>query len=250
MCWDTLLRMRKNVLIIEDNKACMDALAKITRECDSASAVFCADNVEKAYKIAMETRIDLFLVDIILEKTPGDVSGMFFVNHIREVKRYQFIPIIFVTSLENYRMSAYDNLHCYRYIEKPFDIKQVKETILSALEFPSACENINRFFHYRKDGIVYTLDTNSLIYASYYYRNMQIYMEQETVNVPYLTCKKMLKDLNDAYFMRCSRNTIVNKKYIDYVDQANRYIGMANGKILEIGSELKKSFLREFRYGH
>lgn len=242
--------MGKNILIIEDNKACMDALVKITRECDSTSAVFCADNVEKAYKIAIEKRIDLFLVDIILEKTPGDVSGMFFVNHVREIKHYQFIPIIFVTSLENYKMSAYDNLHCYKYIEKPFNVEQVKETIISALEFPNICENINRFFHYRKDGIIYSIDTNNLVYASYYYRNMQLHMKQEIIDVPYLTCKKLLQELNDEYFIRCSRNTIVNKKYIDYIDQTNRYIGMVNGKVLEIGSDLKKKFLREFRYGH
>ncbi len=242
--------MKKHILIIEDNKACTDTLVKITKECDSTSVIFCADTIQKAYQTAMEMPIDLFLVDIILGKEPGDVSGMTFVNHIREVKRYQFVPIIFVTSLEDYKMSAYDTLHCYQYIEKPFDIKQVRETILSALEFPCVYENSNRFFQYRKDKIIYNIDTNNLVYASYEARIMQLHMEQETVQVPYLTCRAMMGRLNAMYFLKCNRNTIINRRYIDYIDQTNRYVGMTNGKVLEIGSVLKKSFLRELGYDH
>lgn len=242
--------MRKNILIIEDNQICREALVKITKECDSASVIFCADNREKAYKIAMETRIDLFLVDIILEKTPGDVSGIVFADQIRGIKRYQFVPIIIITALENYRMNVYDNIHCYRYIEKPFDVEKLKETILSALEFPCIDESCNRFFYYRKDGIIYNVDTNELIYAAYEKRMMRLYMVQETVEVSYLTCNAMMKRLNNAYFIKCNRNTIINRKYIDYTDHANRYVHMRNGKVLEIGSVIKKSFLRELGYDH
>lgn len=240
--------MKKNILIIEDNPVCREALVKITRECDDTSVIFCAADSEKAYKTAIETRIDLFLVDIVLDKAPGDVSGILFADRIREIKRYQFVPIIFITALESYRMNVYDNIHCYRYIEKPFDIKQVKDTILAALEFPCLDENCNRFFYYKKDKIIYSVDTDDLIYAVYEKRAMWLYMTQETAKVSYMTCNDLLKQLNNANFIRCNRNTIINRRYIDFMDSVNRYVHMRNGKTLEIGSVLKKSFFRELGY--
>lgn len=223
----------------------MDALVKVTKECDSASVVFCADNSEKAYKIAMETRIDLFLVDIILEQTPGDVSGMVFANQIREVKRYQFVPIIFITALEDHKMDAYDSLHCYSYIEKPFDMDKLRETISSALEFPCIEEHSGRYFPYRKDGILYNLDTDNLMYAVYKGRMMELHLEQETVEVPYLTCTAMMGRLNNARFVRCSRKAIVNRRFIAQTDSVNRYLCMTDGTVLEIGSVLRKDFMRD-----
>lgn len=38
--------MKRNVLIIGDNKACMEALAELTLKCDTAGVIFCVDNSE------------------------------------------------------------------------------------------------------------------------------------------------------------------------------------------------------------
>lgn len=32
--------MKRNVLIVEDNRVCMEALAELTRKCDTVGAVF------------------------------------------------------------------------------------------------------------------------------------------------------------------------------------------------------------------
>ena len=48
------------------------------------------------------TKQRCILLDIILDpRTSGDASGMKFADHIREVERYHFTPIIFITGLED-----------------------------------------------------------------------------------------------------------------------------------------------------
>ena len=87
----------KTILILEDNAREMERLVKIVREQGAQNEVICAVNLEQAYHMAMEKSIDLFLLDIILDpRTAGDASGMKFADHIREVERYHFTPIIFI----------------------------------------------------------------------------------------------------------------------------------------------------------
>ncbi len=241
--------MKKNILIVEDNKTCMDALVEIVKECDSTSAIYCAENSAMAYKYAMEERIDLFLVDIMLDNAvQNDVSGIVFADKIRNIERYQFVPLIFLTSLEDYRMCAFQNLHCYSYIEKPFDFKKVKEIIGDALKYPVKDDRNNRYVYYRKDGILYSVDTEQIIYIETIRRTLYLHLRDEEIKIPYKTCSNMMHELNTEEFLQCSRNTIVNRSFIEYVDETNRYIRMKNGKLLELGRGLKKNFLKELNY--
>ena len=112
----------KTILILEDNVREMERLVKIVREQGAQNEVICAVNLEQAYHMAMEKSIDLFLLDIILDpRTSGDASGMKFADHIREVERYHFTPIIFISGLEDPSLYAYSDVQCYSYIEKPYD---------------------------------------------------------------------------------------------------------------------------------
>ena len=243
--------MKKNVLIIEDNKACMDALVEIVKECDSTSVIYCAENSAMAYKYAMEERIDLFLVDIVLDNNVlNDVSGIVFVDKIRKIDRYKFVPLIFVTSLEDHKMNAYQNLHCYKYIEKPFDFKKVKEIIAESLEYPVKDERNNKYLYYRKEGIVYSIEMEQIMYLEAVNRYLFVYTSNEKIELPYKTCSSMIRELNTDIFLQCNRNVIVNREFIEYTDEINRCITLKNGIMLEIGRIYKKKFLEELKYGH
>lgn len=242
--------MKKNVLIVEDNRASMDALVELTRECDSASVIYCATNSAMAYKYAMENRIDLFLVDIMLDsRVQNDVSGIVFADKMRQQERYKFVPMIFVTALEDQAMVAFHKLHCFGYIEKPFDFDRVRKTIREALQYPIKDERESQYFYYRKDGILYSIETDRIIYAEACMRVLSIHLPDETVQIPYMTCNSLLEKLNSQDFLQYSRNGILNRKYIDYIDETNRYIRMKNGDMLEIGRVLKKRFIQELNYG-
>lgn len=241
--------MKKNVLIVEDNRACMDALVELTRECDSTSVIYCAKDSAMAYKYAIENRIDLFLVDIMLDnEVQNDVSGIVFADKMRQIERYKFVPIIFVTALEDQAMVAFHKLHCYGYIEKPFDFDRVRKTIEEALKYPIRDERENEYIYYRKDGILYSIETERIIYMESIMRKMTVYLVDEQIEIPYMTCSAMMDKLNTDDFLQYSRNGILHRKYIDYVDEGNRYVRMKNGAMLEIGRIVKKKFIQELNY--
>ena len=154
----------KAVLIIEDNAASMEMLAKITNEVDPEIVVHRAVNQNEAYACAMRISIDLFLIDIMLDpKNPGDVSGMRFANRIRMVERYKYVPMIFITALEDARLYAYSDLHCYYYLEKPYDAKKAWEVITEALEVPQK-KNLPHDVFFRKDGILFKKNITEVVY--------------------------------------------------------------------------------------
>ncbi|MDE7206409.1 MAG: LytTR family DNA-binding domain-containing protein [Lachnospiraceae bacterium] len=224
----------------------MEALAELTRKCDTVGAVFCVDNSADAYKYAMENEIDLFLVDIILDgENAHDVSGIVLIDNLRKVMRYEFTPVIFITSLVDEAMNAFHNLHCYDYIEKPFDLEKVGKIISTALKAPLCDDRDCGVFYYRKDGVLYALNIDRMIYLETSFRNVMIYTLDETIEIPYMSLKNLMKDLPRKYFIQCSRNTVVNRRFIEYADKANQIVKLRNGKRIKIGGRMKKGFFEE-----
>lgn len=83
--------MKRNVLIIEDEPKCLSRLRSIVEKCELVNEVFCAENLEQAYACSMKETIDLFLVDIILTPSvPHDVSGVQFVEKIKQIDKYKY----------------------------------------------------------------------------------------------------------------------------------------------------------------
>ncbi len=238
--------MTRKILIVEDNIAHLQVLQKMVQDIQQDVIIFSADEVSSAYAIAMENRIDLFLIDIILSTDkPGDVSGLFFAQELRGISRYQFVPIIFITSLEDPKLFSYSQLHCYEYIEKPFDIKKVANTITNALKFPMMADQ-NKNIYFRNDGIVYSKCISEIICIENNRRRVTIHCVDDILEMPYKTCEKILQELDADCFIQCSRYSIVNKNFIESIDYTNRYIKMKHmEKAIELGIIMRREFKRK-----
>ena len=165
--------------------------------------------------------------------------GLRFAQKVREIKRYRFTPLVFITSLEDPQLYSYKQLHCLRYIEKPFDPKQVESIVLEALEFP-AQDDEERFAYFRKDGIIYAKHIHDIIYIETKRRKSVIHCKNDVLEVPYKTSDEILQELDSERFVRCSRYAIINVKYIEYLDFTNRYIKLKYvATPIEIGNSMK-----------
>lgn len=239
----------KKILILEDNSATLEQLTAIVQEVDSRNEVYPFDNVKDAYQCAMERTIDLFLIDIILDASQsGDASGLKYVENIRRVEHYSFTPVIFVTSLEDTKACAYENLHCYSFIEKPFRADRVKQVVEQCLKFPSSARNAKTLY-FRRDGIIFAVEREDIVYAESTEHSIHIHTRQgDVLKIPYQTLKKLLEEVDSADFIQCSRNTVINKNFIYNVDIPNRVIQLRDdfGRI-EIGVMFKKYVKEWFR---
>lgn len=215
---------RKKVLIIEDDAGSSEMLQKLICEIDVWIICYKASTVKQAYEILHENIIDVFIIDIILDTAIlGDVSGIRLAEEIRAIDRYAFTPILFITALEDPKLYAYSVLHSFKYIEKPFLVKETKESIREALRYKTV-EKSEKFLHFRKDGILFSVKEDSIIYMESKAHMLYIYTTKEKITIPYKTCKKMLVALDERWFVQCSRSAIVNRRYIYNIDTINLYI--------------------------
>lgn len=236
----------KQVLIVEDNSSSLEIICRIINDIEGLT-ILKAENLEKAYKYAIENNIGLFIVDLILNtKMPEDVSGISFIENIRRVERYKFTPVIVITALEDPKMYAYANLHCYSYFEKPYDKNELKKAVLGALEFRTL-KYEKEFYNYKKDGILYPIRIDEIIYITNNSLNTYIYQKNKKVlKMPYKSCKNMLLKLKSDKFVKCNKNTIINVDFILNIDPVNRYITLVNEYgVLEIGQRIKQKFLNK-----
>ena len=145
----------KTILVVEDNARNMETLVKIIENLKEDVIIKTASNQEEAIVQTMKSNIDLFMLDIMLNTSnPSDVSGMKFAEYIRSFEKYKYTPIIFITALEDPELYAYSGLHCYSYVEKPYNEEQVAKAVSEALKVPSVPEKPHNVF-FRKDGILY-----------------------------------------------------------------------------------------------
>lgn len=242
--------MIRNILIVEDNKEQADAICKILNELPRKLQIYCVANLEEAYKVINQTRIHLFLLDIILDNSNfSDVSGLNFAEDLRAYERYKYTPIIFITSLFDPKVYTYSQLHCYQYIEKPISVPRLRDTILSALDVP-VVQDKDRNMYFRKEGIIYSKKINEIIYIESSRRKIRVHCINDKLEIPHKTCKEMLKELDSEIFIQCSRFAIVNRNFIEEIDYTNRYIKLreCNEKV-DIGLRMMKEFRQRVENG-
>lgn len=239
-------KMKKQILIIEDHPKWMETICQIAEAVSYETKLYKASNLKDAYQIAMEANIDLFIIDIILDtRETGDTSGIAFADNIRHHSKYQYTPIIFITSLEDPKLKAYSNIHCYSYIEKPFDRQRTIGIIEEALAIPlEKCHKEDIYF--RKDGILHGFRVEDITHIVVKAHTTTVYCRQETAKVAYCSIKHLLEKEELHSFVRCNKSTIINRKHIKYIDPVNLYVKLHNVETrIEIGVIIKKEFLEE-----
>lgn len=60
-------------------------------------------------------------------------------------------------------------------------------------------------------------------------------MEDDELDIPYITIRQFLKQCRCDGFFQCSRSAVVNRDYIRSIDLPRRYIQLKTGKQVEIG---------------
>ncbi|MCD7726604.1 MAG: LytTR family DNA-binding domain-containing protein [Clostridiales bacterium] len=235
----------KTILILEDNQSSLDMLVKIVGELDLDTEVRSATNLEQAHVHLIKGSIDLFLIDIILDPHySGDVSGIKFAEYIRQQKKYEYTPVIFVTSLDDPMLYSSRDFHCYSYIEKPYDAEYVKKIVREALLMPLRPERSGSIY-FRKNGLLYKKEKARIVYIENSRRGRIIHATDGEVKLAYLPCKDILQELDSEHFIQCSRYIIINKDYIEHIDIANRYIKLKGySQPVEIGVMYKRFFMR------
>ena len=228
----------KRILILEDKKESSSSLVNMIQNMGKEIQIYDTSEIGKAYQIAMERNIDVFLLDIILDpQKPGDMSGMIFADRIRQIEKYKFTPVIFLTGLEDPELHAYKELHCYGYLAKPYDPEKLTWLLEDAMDFSHPREDNRNIYLKKMQDIVYIKSSAG---------KMLVKTTKDELEISYKSNSQIIKELDSEDFIRCSRSVIVNSSFIDSIDSTNRYVQLKNAYgTLEIGTIMKKTFLKE-----
>ena len=241
--------MKKAVLIVEDNADQLNMLTQLVLEVNGNTEVYTAQNGGRAYEILMDKTVDVFLIDIILDvNKPGDASGIKLVEKLRQIPKYFFAPVIFITSMEDQEMHAYRNLNCFGYIEKPYHSVQVREKVEKALHFTTERDK-DITLPLKKDNILYPVKLRDIVYMESIGHVMQIhFLNGEILEIPYLTCKRILEGEDvSGRLLPCARGVLVNREHIYGIDMTNKYLMFKdNLGMVSIGGKYKKRLIEEF----
>lgn len=238
----------KRVLIIEDNEKTRHTLKEMLNDIRSDVCIYETDNVMEAYGLAMKNDICLFLVDIVLagEDRVRNAAGAEFINNIRCVDRYRFTPIIVLSGLIDHNLILYTTAHIYKFIEKPFDIEKTKKLMSEALMYRCKKRKVHNLY-YPIDGLLESVEVDSIVYAQSINHNIHVVSRDSHLDIPYMTCKEFLKDVNDDRFVQCHRSTIVNIEYIKSINSKEKSIALYKcDDILPLGMVYKKGILKRF----
>ncbi len=240
--------MKQTVLIIDNNIEQLDIMTKIVLEVNENLEVYTVDSSAAAYELLMEVTIDVFIVDVVLNRDkPGDTSGMRLIEHIREIPKYMLTPVIFVTEESDPELYAYSELNCIGYIKKPFHKNEIKKVLKKALHYRTE-RNEDSTLIFRKNGIVYPIKIRDIVYIESADHMMYVHLcDKNTISIPYKTYSKILYEADADCLFQCSRSIVVNKNYVLGIDLPNRYIVLSNdlGKV-DIGSTYRKKVMQEF----
>lgn len=224
-----------------------EGMRQLVAETSLEVEIFTAGNLQEAYSILLENIIDVFIVDIVLDRNQkGDISGVRMVNVIRDIPHYMFTPVIFVTSLEDPQMFAYSNLHCFSYLEKPYNKEDAKAIITTALRYSTPKKEMD-VLCLRREGIIYPFKVADIIYIESTNRNVTIHKNDGTVEkMPYMTCKNILQEARNSALLQCSRGVLVNRNYIKLLDKTNRFIVLKDcADTLDIGRSYLKDVIAQ-----
>lgn len=237
----------KKILIVEDNSYAAEELKNIILTVDQSLKVFVCPNDKEARKVAEEEDIAVFIVDIMLEDgRKDDVSGLEFVDDIRKTNMYKYSPVIFITALSDPRLYAYEKLHCYQYMEKPFQVEEVKEMVRQALEMSDRYEK-ETYICLRDSNTIIEQKVSDIIYVECKGRKLTIVTVEGTCSLYYKTIADVKRNLMDHNLFQCNRSTLVNRKYIWKIDMDKGEIRLKNGNgVLTFGRVYKQRISQEY----
>lgn len=231
-----------NILIVEDDNKQRENFVKMMHEADKNLNIYEAESKQDAMEILGKVFVDLFYIDISLKNS----SGLELAFEIREIEKYKFNWIIFITTHLQYMIQAFKEIHCYDYIIKPYNkdevIKMTKE-LISGSHVNKLEENKDKHIIFDlKNGISIKVNVDEIIFIEVNFRVMTIYTKSNRYEVKRLSLNKVLKMIDCDSIVQSHKSFVVNTNYINKVESISSKVWEISLNCCEIKVPLSYKF--------
>lgn len=215
-----------NILVVEDNEITRKSIVKTIQKTLVNCMIFEAGSGKQAILLLENHQIDFFFLDVELP----DFNGMEVAKKIRAIERYEFIHIVFITTHITLLPKALQEYHCYDFIEKPFKMEKIVDTINQLVK------GINKVDQQDKNKYIVVTQgivSNKLLVKDIYFvesegRHVTFHTKNGSFKEGSSSLKKVMlriENLGTTKFVRSHKAFIVNSEYIVKIEQTTRSSG-------------------------
>lgn len=219
-----------SIILVEDDFMQREILKKMIVSMHEFIKIYEADSESAALEIIKTYDINMFLIDISLKES----SGLDLAMKIRNIDKYQFSQIIFLTTHMEYITQAFKQTHCYDYIIKPYNQEDVQVMLNKLIIYENSRLN-NRNDNLNKDnknndrkvsitlknGIYAVIKIDDIVFIEIKGRVGEV----NTINGMYeannTSLKKIMKLIDCKYIIQSHRAFAINKNYICKIEKIN-----------------------------
>ena len=251
-----------SIILVEDDYMQREILKKMIVSKYEDIEIYEADSESSALDIIEENDINMFLIDISLKES----SGLDLAMNIRNIAKYEFSQLVFLTTHVDYMLQAFKQIHCYDYILKPYNQEDV-QTMLNKVICHENSQLNNRNDNSNEDnknnnrkvsitlknGIFAVIKIDDIVFIEIKGRIAEV----NTINGMYETnntsLKKIMKSIDCKYIIQSHRAFAINKNYISKIEKANVKLSTIYFdnyvKTALLGYKFKDDIMSEFRNG-
>lgn len=227
-----------NILLAEADlnlkRQCIEDLKTIKNKIN----IYEVDNAQTAIKIMNDHRINLFIINGILE----DETGFHLAEIVRTHKNYRWTPLIYISKDIQNKLTA-SRFEYSGFIPKPFEPKTFKdevELVVTLIESRPRSVEITEYYtrkHYSvsfKDIIYLELEKN---YVIFHCKDKDIKTRSNIKDYDYIF---------DERFVRSHKSYVINIDFAYYLNKNKVYINNKD-KLLPIGRKYNENLQTKFK---
>ena len=207
-----------SIIVVEDDFMERSILKKIILSVCESVEIYEADNQDSALEIIKEKDINLFLIDINLKQS----SGLDLAMKIREISKYEFRQIVFLTTHLEYITQAFKQTHCYDYIIKPYDHDEVKNMISKIIfneESGLNSKEEKEIVITLKSGVYIGIKVKDILFIEVNGKNCEINTIHGVYTASSMSLKKIMNLIDCNYIVQSHRAFAININYINKIEK-------------------------------
>lgn len=231
----------KRILIVEDDIQQLNFLEDCIKNYYKDSEVVCVASYDQGHdalaaSIEKKEYFSLFALDLQLTSDSDDRGGFKLAGEIRKNSHYYKTPILFLTSITNEVMYAVSNYHCYNYLSKPY----TKEDIVNQLEQLQITGYITNDIIFKDvNQVVHSLTPEDILFVESVRHNVIIHTSFNNLITAHNISFADFLEHGSKAFIRCHKRYLVNKNYINALDNLTNILHIKNIS-LPVGRTYKK----------
>lgn len=234
-----------NILVVEDNHYERENIVRLLESISKEFNILQASTGEEGLSLLKNFEIDLFILDIQLP----DMSGMKTAEKIRQIPKYEFTFMIFITTHIQLQLSAFKQVHCYDFLEKPYKknefieiITRLSKGIYKQKQIELAREEIQLQM---KDCTI-KIYTDEILFIESERRNCKVYTKTKEYSVKNMTIKNTLEILPKDNFMQTHKSYIINLEQIYQLEKTEKNSWLVHFKECPYTAFVSNNFKNEF----